>query len=79
MRHTAIAFTILLLAPLGALRAADTPNPVKPNIVFVIADDKHYQRELESSFAHEMPAFRNHGSQFQIWGNCGQMPSVQAN
>jgi len=42
MKHTAIALIALLFAPLGALRAADTPNPVKPNIVFVIADDLGY-------------------------------------
>ena len=36
MKHT-IALSILLLAPLASVRAADAPS--KPNIVFFLADD----------------------------------------
>jgi arylsulfatase A len=32
-------FAALLLAPLAATRAADAPNPSKPNIIFILADD----------------------------------------
>jgi hypothetical protein len=33
--------TVLWLAPLPALDAADLPHPPRPNIVFVLADDKY--------------------------------------
>jgi arylsulfatase A len=43
-RHAIIAFTAaLLLVPLAALRAADSPKgAAKPNIVFILADDLGY-------------------------------------
>jgi arylsulfatase A-like enzyme len=41
MKHL-IAFAALLLAPLPALRATDTPKPARPNIVFILADDFGY-------------------------------------
>jgi len=39
MKHT-LLLTVLLLAPLAALQAADVEKPVaKPNIVYMLADD----------------------------------------
>ena len=37
-QHTVIALAVLLLAPLAALHAANTPQ-AKPNILFIVADD----------------------------------------
>jgi arylsulfatase A-like enzyme len=43
MNKTVVAFTAaLLLAPLDELRAADTPQPSKPNIIVVFTDDQGY-------------------------------------
>lgn len=40
MKYTPALLTVLLLAPLTALNAADVPTPVsKPNIVVILADD----------------------------------------
>jgi arylsulfatase A-like enzyme len=42
MKTTLTVLTVLLLAPLAAISAADAPEPdgkVKPNIVFIFADD----------------------------------------
>jgi len=41
MKHSTTLFTALLLAPLAAVHAADTP-PAKPNIVVIVADDPGY-------------------------------------
>ena len=38
MKHTLTFLTVLLLTPLAALHAADTPTK-KPNIIFILADD----------------------------------------
>jgi arylsulfatase A-like enzyme len=43
MKHTLTRLTVLLLAPLAALRAADAPKPAgRPNIVFILVDDLPY-------------------------------------
>ena len=43
MKPILTLFTALLLAPLGALHAADAPmSPVKPNVLLIIADDQGY-------------------------------------
>jgi len=45
MKHTLLTLTVLLLAPLAALRAAETPTPTtagKPNIVYFIIDELGY-------------------------------------
>ena len=34
--------TLLLLAPLAALRAADPVKPAKPNLILILADDMGY-------------------------------------
>lgn len=39
MKQTLILLTMLLLASPAALHAADAPRPVKPNIIFILADD----------------------------------------
>ena len=41
MKLTLTLLSALLLAPLGALHAADAPKP-KPNIVFILVDDMPY-------------------------------------
>src|ERR1700689_5169539 len=41
MKHPILALAVLLLSPLGAIRAAE-PAPVKPNIVYILADDLGY-------------------------------------
>ena len=41
MKHTVALLTALLLAPLTALRAADTAGG-KPNIVLIFVDDMGY-------------------------------------
>lgn len=42
MKHAIAFLTILWLAPLALLPAADTPSPqAKPNIIFIMADDKY--------------------------------------
>jgi len=42
-RHASLLLTLLLLAPLAALRAVDVPMPpVKPNIILIMADDLGY-------------------------------------
>ncbi len=43
MKHKSALVTILLVAPLAALRAAGAPNPAaKPNLVFINIDDLGY-------------------------------------
>jgi len=42
MKHQLALFTILLLAPLTALPAADAPSK-KPNFVVIVADDHTYR------------------------------------
>ena len=41
MKHIFLALAAVLLVPLTALYAADAPRPAKPNIVFILADDKY--------------------------------------
>ena len=40
MKHIFLLLTVLLLVPLAALHAAE-PKPAKPNIVFILFDDKY--------------------------------------
>ena len=59
-RYTVIAFTVLLLAPLAALRAADDkPKPAgKPNILFILIDDYGIMDVgIEGSSFYETPHF----------------------
>lgn len=39
VRSLVLALTFLLLAPLAALRAADSPRPARLNVLFFVADD----------------------------------------
>ncbi len=42
MKNTLAFLALLLLSPLGAVRAADAPPTEKPNIVYVLCDDLGY-------------------------------------
>lgn len=52
--HSWFRVVALLLAPLAALHAADTPKPSKPNIVVILADDKHESLLTNCSLAREI-------------------------
>jgi hypothetical protein len=41
MKHTLPLLFALLLAPLAALHAADAVAAKKPNIIFILTDDKY--------------------------------------
>lgn len=41
-KHTLTLLTVLLLAPLAALHAADAIAAKKPNIIFILTDDQGY-------------------------------------
>ena len=40
MSHSLVTVIAVLLAPLAALHAADN-KPTKPNILYILADDKY--------------------------------------
>ena len=42
MKHTLSLLTTLLLLPLASLHAADTPQALKPNIIYILVDDMGY-------------------------------------
>jgi hypothetical protein len=74
--------TLLVIAALpthGSALLATEPQPARPNILIILADDKYELRELESSFAREIPNYCENLMHLQIWGNCGQLRSIQVN
>jgi len=46
---------VALLAPIRALEAADAPPPNKPNIIFILTDDKYEQPRRATQNSDEIP------------------------
>ena len=73
----AVMLTLFLAA---TLPAAEAPSrAAKPNVVFVLVDDKYLAASSESHFHREMHRFPSIFFDFGIAWKCGQFRAIQWN